>query len=366
MHPYLVSACFIALMAGAAGGVISVDSHRGERLFDTQSCNHCHSINGKGGTAAPDLGRRIGRDHTPAAFTALMWNHAPAMWSSMRQKNVEAKPLSEQDAGDLFAYFYSVRFFDKAADAARGKRLFESNHCAECHSVSEPREGGATPVRNWKSLGHPVELASAMWNHSSNMRQAFAEKKFGWPALTGQDLADILIYVRNLPSTRGKPMVFTTSGEDGKGVFDAKCAGCHTGKLQLAPRLRGKTLSDIAATMWNHASQMGTPPPTLNSTEMSDVITYLWAGQVLGSSGNPSAGMKVFANKQCGSCHAEGSNDAPKLVGRKGSFSPVSMVSSLWQHGPNMLDRMRGKNLQWPRFTTAQMANLIAYLNTAE
>ena len=365
MNRYLMPLLIVFLAAAGASGAISTDSQRGERLFETQSCNRCHSVNGKGGTIAPDLGRRIGREYTPAAFTALMWNHAPAMWSSMQLRNFEAKPLSPQEAGDLFAYFYSVRFFDQPADAARGKRLFASNRCAECHGLSERLAGGAAPVANWPSLGHPIQLAGAMWNHSSNMRQAFAEKKFAWPELTGQDLADILIYLRNLPSTRGKSLAFTTSGEGGKALFDARCAGCHTGKLDLHPRLNGKTLTDIAADMWNHLPSMGTPP-SLSTYEMSEVVTYLWTEQVLGSTGNASSGKRVFTANRCVSCHGDTSSGAPNLAGRKGSFSAVSMVSSLWQHGPAMLARMKEKNVEWPRFTSAQMSDLIAYLNSAE
>ena len=53
-----------------------------------------------------------------------MWNHAPAMWAAMRARERQAGDLNEQAAGDLFAYFYSARFFEKPGDAARGKRLF--------------------------------------------------------------------------------------------------------------------------------------------------------------------------------------------------------------------------------------------------
>ena len=63
---------------------VAADSARGAQLFETLSCVQCHSINGKGGTAAPDLGRRIDRDFTPASLAATMWNHAPAMWAAMR------------------------------------------------------------------------------------------------------------------------------------------------------------------------------------------------------------------------------------------------------------------------------------------
>jgi hypothetical protein len=40
------------------------------------------------------------------------------------------------------------------------------------------------------------------------------------------------------------------------------------------------------------------------------------------------------------------------------------MMTVLWQHGPRMLERMRESKLEWPRFTAAQMTDLIAYLNT--
>jgi hypothetical protein len=36
----------------------------------------------------------------------------------------------------------------------------------------------------------------------------------------------------------------------------------------------------------------------------------------------------------------------------------------LWEHGPRMLERMREKNIAWPRFNTQEMRDLIAYLQT--
>jgi hypothetical protein len=51
------------------------------------------------------------------------------------------------------------------------------------------------------------------------------------------------------------------------------CAGCHTGKLELAPRLRGKTLTGIAAEMWNHAPKMAQLPPKLEKGEMRQIVS---------------------------------------------------------------------------------------------
>ena len=115
---------------------VAADSERGAALFATLPCVQCHSVNGKGGTAAPDLGARGDRDFTPASLAATMWNHAPAMWASMRSRAIRAGDLNEQGAADLFAFFYSARFFEKPGDAGRGKRLFSANHCPECHSLT--------------------------------------------------------------------------------------------------------------------------------------------------------------------------------------------------------------------------------------
>ena len=44
-------------------------------------------------------------------------------------------------------------------------------------------------------------MVNALWNHAATMRQEFAKKKLSWPELTAQDLTDMLVYLRNLPST---------------------------------------------------------------------------------------------------------------------------------------------------------------------
>src|SRR2546422_817933 len=89
-----------------------------------------------------------------------------------------------------------------SVDSARGQLLFSSKHCSECHGINGPKSEDAKPVIRWESLGHPILLAEAMWNHAANMRQAFADQKLAWPEITGQDLSDMLVYLRNLPATR--------------------------------------------------------------------------------------------------------------------------------------------------------------------
>jgi mono/diheme cytochrome c family protein len=353
-------------MGALHAATIAADSTRGAELFDTLSCVQCHSINGKGGTVAPDLGRRIDRDFTPASLAATMWNHAPAMWASMRTRNIRASDLNEQAAADLFAYFYSARFFEKPGDAGRGKRLFSSKHCSECHGLTDTKIPAAKPVAQWESLGQPLALVNALWNHAATMRQEFAARKLNWPELTAQDLTDMLVYLRNLPSARDAgTRLEITSGANGQALFDSKgCAACHSGKASLTSRLKSKTLTDIAVAMWDHEPRMPAAPAPLSLGDMRDITSYLWAEQFFEDAGNPTAGGRVFTAMRCATCHNDASSGAPKLTGVGRSYTAASMLSVLWHHGPQMLDQMKAKGLAWPRFEGSDMANLIAYLNS--
>lgn len=356
----------LALCSSLRAATLAADSARGAGLFETLACVQCHSINGKGGTVAPDLGRRIDRDFTPASLAATMWNHAPAMWSAMRDRNVQAGDLNDQAAADLFAYFYSAHFFDKPADAARGKRLFSLKHCADCHGLTDAKLPAAKPVSQWESIGHPMALVDAMWNHAATMREEFARRKLAWPALTAQELADMLVYLRNLPAERAAPAgLEISSGGNGASLFESKgCASCHTGKLDLGSRLRNKTLTGIAVEMWNHAPRMAPNPPQLSLEEMRDLVSYLWAGEFFKDSGNPSAGGRLFTSKHCAACHNDASSGAPDLPAAGRSFTAASMVSALWHHGPRMLDQMQAKGIPWPHFGVNEMSDLIAYLDS--
>ena len=183
----------LALAAPGSGQIIPADSACGARLFESEHCIECHSIHGQGARSAPDLGRAVGRNFTPATLSSTMWNHAPVMWSAMRARNIPAVQVDEQAAADLFAYFYSVRFFEKPGDAGRGKRLFAGRSCGECHGLSTALNPAARPVSQWPALGDPIALTTAMWNHSANMSAELVRQSIKLPALSGQDLTDILV-----------------------------------------------------------------------------------------------------------------------------------------------------------------------------
>lgn len=355
---------FLAISIIARGTDYLADSVRGRQLFESLSCVQCHSVNGTGGSIGPDLGRIVDRGFTPSSLAATMWNHAPTMWEAMRQQNVRAGVMTEKDAANLFAYFYSTRFFEGPGDAARGKRAFASRGCSNCHGLREALLPRVKPVSQWESLADPITMTEAMWNHAPTMLAETQLKHQPFPQLTARDLSDIMVYLRNLPFPPSQPPVFQIGSDaDGEAVFKARgCAGCHPSVSELSARTQGKTLTEVAAVMWNHEpimSKAGATPTKFAPDEMRDLLGYLWAQQFFQDGGIPAAGRKVFVSKRCASCH-EAAGNAPKLAG---GFNGSSMVSALWHHGPSMLSQMRKDGIQWPRFEGSQMADLIAYLN---
>jgi cytochrome c2 len=352
---------------GAHAAVIAADSDRGAVLFGSLACVQCHSVNGKGGRTGPDLGRVVDRNFTPAALAATMWNHAPTMWAAMRERDIRSGDLDEQAAADLFAYFYSARFFEKPGDAGRGKQVLERG-CTRCHGLNSAIEPAARPVLQWQSVNTPFVLAEAMWNHLPQMQKTAGARHISLPQLSAQDLVDLLVYVRNLPGRRESQIHFqTTSGVNGQALFQSKgCAGCHLASSDLAKRIKGRTLTEIAAAMWNHGPKMsaaGAVPAHFESGEMRELLSYLWAKQFFEDAGDPGRGKRVFAAKGCAACHSNASSGAPMLTAIKREFSGATMVSALWRHGPAMLERMKNQGMHWPRFEGREMADLIGYLN---
>jgi mono/diheme cytochrome c family protein len=360
------AAAAVAAWGWGASGIVPGNAQAGAELFQTEQCIQCHSLNGKGGSTAPDLGRRVDRDFTPAVMASTMWNHAPSMWAAMRQRGIVKAELSPASAADLFAYFVSARYFDKPGDAGRGKQAFTALHCAECHGVTSSPLAAAPPVARWESLADPVVLAQQMWNHGARMKEEFAKKKLAWAPLTAQQLTDMLVYLQNLPETRGIQHSFSFTGSDaGQALFQSKgCAGCHTGKMALENRLRNRTLTEIAVDMWNHEPEMKQPPPALAPEEMRLIVGYVWARQYFSGSGSAERGKRIFAEQKCATCHESGSGGAPKLAQGKDAYNDITMISALWDHGPRMLELMTQQKLAWPRFTAQQMSDVIAYLNS--
>jgi cytochrome c2 len=352
----LLAGAFAILLPFSAWAAPDADARRGEDFFREQNCNACHgTAESRGQSRAPDLTRTLDRDYTPAGITARMWNHAPAMWSAMSAAKISMPQVSEQQAGDLFAFLYAARYFDRPGDAGRGRAAFTAKHCAECHAIGAAASSVGPPVAKWQSIGDPIALVDHMWNHVPQMKAEFAKRNLKWPDVTAQDLTDIMVYVRHLPDSRkATPEFLLPPPENGEQLFKAKgCTDCHTGALSLDRRLQNRTLTEIAAAMWNHSPKMKQPASQISYEEMRQLLGYLWSKQFFDPHGDPARGKRVFETKRCAGCHSN-----PPSVG-----SLPAMVSALWKHGPQMLNTMEQKGVEWPLLTAPEVSSLVAYLS---
>ncbi len=375
----LVTGCVVAASVASFGAESgsSSSASRGLRILEERQCLTCHSISGEGAGTAADLGRRsITSEHSPAGLAALMWNHGPTMWEQMRQRSIEVAPLATSDADDLFAYFWSLRYFDPRGEAIRGKRLFAEKQCATCHRLtSEVATSDAPPVADWAGLSDPELWAQQLWNHSSAMERAMAARGMEWPEFTEQEMVDLLTYLQNLPTTRHDDRRFDLVPSPAGGrMFSAKaCGTCHSLDVASSGKgsLRGSrkdygTVTGFSAAMWNHApishTQGSTPghqDESFTVDEMGDLISYVYFSGGFEENGNPARGRSLFVKKGCQSCHGE--SDGPFAAGRP--FSAASMASAVWSHGPEMSSKMQASGREWPTLTDRNVADLVAFFN---
>lgn len=172
-------------------GVGNVDS--GQKLFIEKGCVKCHSIFGKGGKDAPDLGKTVSQSNVTTLITRL-WNHAAEMRESFRAKKLEWPHFTETEMNDLIVYLYSLNYVDKPGDPARGETVFESKRCVQCHfKTEEDRKKIVGDIKTADS----ILFATHLWNHIPAMEAAMVTQAVPWPDMSGQDLRDVLAFLRS-------------------------------------------------------------------------------------------------------------------------------------------------------------------------
>jgi mono/diheme cytochrome c family protein len=310
----------------------------------------------------------VERGYSPYQLAAVLWDHAPAMWALMAKKEIPRPQLTEQDASDLFAYFFAARYFETPGNSGRGRGVFRTKQCGLCHGVSSPAREGVKPVAQWQSLDNPIALAQQMWNHASEMRAAHDQAKLPYPRLSPQQLTDLLAYLRGrVGSGKGQAEFSPGSAAKGQELYKTKgCAACHIGRMALETRTTRHTLADFAASMWDHPFQVQFTPAELSYQEMRELVGYLISMQFFEERGNLEQGRRVYERKGCGACHDNPASGAPARSDLAGRMTSFALVAALWQHGPQMLEHMQKGKVSWPTLTGEEMADLGAYLHGLE
>ncbi|MBL8234897.1 MAG: hypothetical protein JNL98_40730 [Bryobacterales bacterium] len=153
----------------------SGDAGRGRQLFANRECSECHR-----GILALD---RDPFEHSLTELAAALWNHAPMLTRT-------PAPLSQQETSDILAYLWELRYFDEAGNALRGRTVFETHGCGNCHADPAKR----TPIDS-------VGALRAVWSHYKVWKES---RVAVWPRFTGSEMADLLAFWNARPSSEGK------------------------------------------------------------------------------------------------------------------------------------------------------------------
>ena len=382
-----LACCSHPVRAGEKSYVLPGDPQRGIELFFSRDCVPCHSAFGGETKREPHLEKKPIGHLSATQMAAAMWNHAPQMWEQMGVGSLAPSMMSREEMTDLFAFLYSVRYFDEPGNPDRGKALLAKKNCIVCHAVQGEGEADGPDLTEGVRYANPVLWAQKMWNHASSMEQMVEDRNIGWPEFRDSDLIDIFSYIRSAaPPQETRVYLIPADPQAGAALFSKKrCSACHaTGASgeRAGPNFGEsgnslpRTLTRFAQLMWNHEPAMRREMltkkisrPTFSEREMADLIAFLYSARFIGRPGDPIAGADIFTEKGCRTCHP---SDAQKRRADLGNSAdeirppPVEFCRTMWNHGMEMVAGMEEREIPWPRIDEREMVDLIEFLRVTD
>jgi len=360
----------------------SQDPSAGAKVFDAKGCAKCHSVNGVGGKIGPDLAK-VSRPRTFYDLSADMWNHLPKMTGKMRELRITRPSLDSREAADLAGFLFTLNYFDTPGSAEAGRKLFTQKRCIVCHKYQGSGGAIGPDLDHLVQFRSPIAVASAMWNHGPQMAEKMKENGIERPTFTADELRDLIAYLA--PSSGAqRNSVYALLGrpETGRQLFaEKRCVECHAvggagGRVgpDLVERGVRQSPMEFAATIWNKAPAMAAAMksqaiavPQLSPAEMADIVAYLYSVRYFRAGGSIPNGYTVATRKGCLTCHAlrgERGKPASDLAKAKGLDSPAAVLAMLWNHAVVTPPSIGGQKAEWPLFTSQEMADLIAMLQS--
>jgi mono/diheme cytochrome c family protein len=355
----------------------------GRRIFEEKQCLVCHGSPGdpQATRSAPDLGRQSWQNVLQLAGS--FWNHAPAMSAQMHARGIARPALSPDEIRQLVTYLFCLRFLDEPGDPAKGAELFAQHSCAECHQLAG--RGGTVGPRLDELKGHatPLFVAQAFWNHGAGMAAKMDEMKIARPVLAGDDVADLVAFLRGDGSSAAAAELASAeaaSPRTGNVLFHQRgCIKCHAidgdgGTIgpDLGSKSPARSVSRMAGSLWNHGplmrakmQELHVPMPRLTDRDLADLFSYLYFVHYMTTGGEAAKGREVFQAKACARCHdggGSGPQAGPNLAASASLRSPIDWASAMWNHAPGMEKALPALQIEWPRFDGDEMADLVVFL----
>jgi cytochrome c2 len=228
-----------------------------------------------------------------------------------------------------------------------------------------------------------MQFAGSLWNHTPAMMEKVRTQQLTWESLSPEEMGKLsayLFYVKFL----GQPGDATR----GRVQFEERlCAKCH--QLEGRGGTTGPRLDELkdyvssfflARALWDHGPEMVAKMdelklerPRLEANDVGDLVALIRGDAqptappelVYAGAGSPRAGMAVFRDKKCASCHAikgSGGTAGPDLGETAATRRVGEIAGALWNHGPKMWAKMKQEGVTFPRLSDREMADLMAYL----
>jgi mono/diheme cytochrome c family protein len=108
----------------------------------------------------------------------------------------------------------------------------------------------------------------------------------------------------------------------------------------------------------------GTTPPRLASWEAGDLVAFLTWIDYFDEPGDSARGGAVFREKNCIDCHqvrSVGGVLGPDLDA-EAVGTPIMLAAAMWNHLPAMMRAQTERGLRQPRFTGAELRDLVAFV----
>ena len=73
-------------------------------------------------------------------------------------------------------------------------------------------------------------------------------------------------------------------------------------------------------------------------------------------------GREVFSHKGCTNCHGKADSGAPDPSQLAAGTNRAGLASAMWNHAPQMYERMAEISPFWPKFEPGEMRDLATFL----
>lgn len=354
---------------------LPTDPLQGWYVFEQKGCVKCHSSSGPG----PDLmeNRYYG---SALDLASTMWNHLPRMMLEIRNQGLSFPNFTSSEFSDLLTYIFYLRYLGKPGNPQTGAAIFTQKGCARCHTLAGLGGDRGPALDTLSQFVSPLFLAQALWNHGPQMGEEIESSGMEFPQFKKDDMVDLQAYIRSAGSPTKKRRIFQSPGnpQNGKLLFVEKgCINCHKiGEVgnDEAPNLEYRqwdlSVNEIAAILWNHSLAMHQLMeekkliwPHFSSSEMADVIAYLYYMGFNNYSGDYESGEKAFKEHGCVQCHKVNPDSPPDNIGTNLNLSSgITMAQLMWNHAPLMETKAAKKVIDWPELSGSDMSNIYWYL----